>query len=318
MSQAPFVVQPSMTAVAVAYKQANLIADQVLPRVPVDAQKFSYLVYNKADGFTLPESEVGRKGKPAELEFSSDEQTSSTVDHAYDYPVPNADVLSFESARKQGNKTLVDPRLRATTGLTQSLATKREKRVADLVFNPASYATDNKIVLSGTSQWSDYVNSDPSKAIADVLDGMFMRPTLPVFGRKVWSALCRHPKLCAAVFKNGTNAGLISRAQFAELFEMTELPLIGEGWLNIAAKGQPVNMQRIWGNSAAFLCRDMQADNNFGVTFGFTAEWGSRVAGTLVDGDMGIRGGERVRVGESVKELVVASDMGYLFQAAVA
>jgi hypothetical protein len=314
---APFAVSPTATAVAVAYNQSDLVADEVLVRVPVSTQKFSYNVYNKEDGFTIPETEVGRKGKPAEVEFGSKELTDQTVDHGLDTPIPNADVVNWEGARSNGNTTLVDPRLRATRALTQCLLTRREKRVADLVTNVANYSADNRIVLSGTSQWSDYANSDPSRAIADVLDGLFMRPTNAVFGRKVWSYLSRHPKICAAVFKNGTNNGLVTRAQFADLFEMPNLPVVGEGWMNTATKGQPVNMQRIWGNDALFFYRDMNADTEYGVTFGITAEFGSRVAGSIVDPDMGIRGGERQRVGESVKELLIAPDLAYLFKNAV-
>lgn len=317
MSAAPFVISATASAVAVQYQQADLIADQVLARVPVETQKFQYNIYNKADGFTVPETEVGRKGKPAELEFGSTEQVSMTVDHGLDAPIPNADIQNYEGARRNGNTRLVDPRLRATRALTQCMLTRREKRVADLVTNVANYGTDNKIVLSGTSQFSDYVNSDPSRAIPDALDSMFMRPNRMVMGRRVWSYLSRHPKICAAVFKNGTNNGLVTRAQFAELFEMPELPLVGEGWLNTANKGQPVAMQRIWGNDLLAFYQDMNADTEFGVTFGYTAQWGDRVAGSIVDPDMGIRGGERQRVGESVKELIIASDLAYLWKNAV-
>lgn len=318
MSAAPFAISPSATAVAVAYTQSTLVADQVLPRIPVNTQKFSYNVYNKEDGFTVPETEVGRKGKPAEVDFGSKELTDQTVDHGLDTPVPNADVQNYEGARANGNTHLVDPRLRATRALTQCLLTRREKRVADLVTNTANYSVDNRIVLSGTSQWNDYANSDPSRAIADVLDNLFMRPTKLVMGRRVWSYLARHPKICAAVFKNGTNNGLVTREQFAELFEMSEAPIIGEGWMNTAAKGQPVNMQRIWGNDMLAFYQDATADTEYGVSFGFTAEWGTRVAGSIVDPDMGIRGGERQRVGESVKELIIAPDLAYLWKNAVA
>lgn len=317
MATAPFTQNPNMTAIAVAYKQGNLIADEVLPRIPVDGEKFSYLLYPQGEGFTVPETFVGRKGKPAEVEFTSTEVTSKTDDHGLDAPVPNSDVLNYESARKMGNKTLIDPRLRATSMLTQLLMTRREKRTADLVLDPANYAAANKVVLSGTSMWSDYVNSDPAYAIAEAMDNMFLRPTLAVFSRKVWSKLSRHPKLRYAVFGDDAKQGQVSRAQFAELFELPNLPLIGEGWLNTAAKGQPTNMVRIWGTSAAFLHRDMNADNQYGTTFGFTAEHGTRVAGTIEDPDMGIRGGQRARVGESVKEVITAPDLGYLFSNAV-
>ena len=50
------------------------------------------------------------------------------------------------------------------------------------------------------------------------------------------------------------------------------------------------------------------------MTFGYTAQFKDRVSGSIVDPDIGLRGGQRVRVGESVKELVVAKDAGYLFE----
>lgn len=53
------------------------------------------------------------------------------------------------------------------------------------------------------------------------------------------------------------------------------------------------------------------------MTFGFTAQSGSRVANSIADPDIGMRGGQRVRVGESVRELIVAGDCGYFFQNAV-
>lgn len=318
MSQAPFTLHAGATAIAVAYPQGAMVADMVLPRVPTDGQKFTYNVYNKADGFTVPETEVGRKGKPNEVEFGSSEETASTTDHAVDAPIPNADIENFEASRRNGARTLVDPRLRATRGLTQVLLTRREKRVADLVTNINSYGVDNRIVLSGTSQFSDYVNSDPDAVISEVLDNLFMRPTHLVMGRAVWSKLRRHPKIAAAVFKNGTNAGKVSLEQFSEHFELPNLPIIGEGWLNVAQKGQPVNMQRIWGKDMLAFYQDMNADPQFGITFGFTGQWGERIAGTIQDADMGMRGGQRMRVGESVKELIIAPDLAYLWKNAVA
>ena len=75
---------------------------------------------------------------------------------------------------------------------------------------------------------------------------------------------------------------------------------------------------RAWGPHAAFIYRDRLADTQNGTTFGFTAQWGGRISGSQFDGDIGLRGGQRVRVGESVKELITAPDLGYFFENAVA
>lgn len=317
MAKTPFVIVPELTAIAVAYRQQNLVADRVLPYVPVNTQEFRYKKFNLADDFTVPATLVGRKGAPQQVEFGETEVTDKCDDHALDGPVPNADQEAFERARAAGHAGVTDPMMRATSQVMSLVMTAREKRVADLVFNTNSYGTNNKVTLSGTGQWSDHVNSNPQVAITNALDGMIMRPNIAVFGRATWSQLAMHPKINAAVFKNGTNAGMVSRQQFADLFELEEV-IVGDGWINSAAKGQPPTVTRLWGKHAAFLHRNMNADSEFGITFGFTARFGDRVGGYIEDPDMGIRGGKRVRSGESVKELVTANDLGYVFINAVA
>jgi hypothetical protein len=93
---------------------------------------------------------------------------------------------------------------------------------------------------------------------------------------------------------------------------------VGDAWFNTAAKGQPAAVTRLWGKHAAFLHRNMEASPDYGITFGFTAQFGGRVAGTIIDSDIGMRGGVRARTGESVKEVVSANDLGYFFNQAVA
>ena len=72
------------------------------------------------------------------------------------------------------------------------------------------------------------------------------------------------------------------------------------------------------GPHASFIYRDRLADTRNGTTFGLTGQWGDRVSGSIADPNIGLRGGQRVRVGESVKELVTAPDLGFFFENAVA
>lgn len=316
MAKTPFIIVPELTAIAVAYRQGNLIADQVLPYVPVNTQEFRYRKFGVADDFTVPATLVGRKGRPQQVEFGETEVTDSTQDHALDAPVPNADIEAYERARSAGQTGGTDPMMRATSQVMQLGMTAREKRVADLVFNANSYAPANRATLSGTAQWSDYTNSNPQTAITTALDSMIMRPNIAVFGRRTWSVLSQSPRITAAVYRNGASAGSVTRQQFAELFELDEV-LVGDGWINTAAKGQAPTVVRLWGNHAAFIHRNMNADTEFGITFGFTARWGNRIGGFVEDPDMGMRGGRRARAGESVKEVITANDLGYLFTNAV-
>lgn len=313
MAKAPFVVTPQLTAVAVAYRNAKMIADRVFPRVPVASEAFKYTKYTLADSFTVPETRVGRKSAPNQVEFGSTEVSDSTVDHGLDDPVPQKDIDN--AAAQPGMR---DPLNRAAEGVTELIELAREVRTANIAFDANQYGASNKVTLSGTGQWSDYTNSDPLSAIMTVLDSMIMRPNIAVLGRAVATKLQMHPKICKAVFGNNTDAGIVPLKALADVLELEEI-LVGEGWVNTAKKGQAVSMQRVWGKHASFMHRNMRADTQGGaMTFGFTAQFGSRVGGTIHDPDIGIKGGERVRVAESVKELITANDLGYLFTNAVA
>lgn len=310
---APFPVTPELQAISLAYRNNALIADQVLPRVPVGLQAFKYMSYPKGQTMTVVETRVGRKGTPNQVEFTGDEVTASTNDEALDDGVPNADI---ELARAQG---LPDPLGRAVEGLTDLIALKREVRAASLVFTAGNYAASNKTTLAGNSQWSDYAvgHSDPIDDIVTGLDSCIMRPNIAVMGQAVSSKLRRHPAILKAF--NGTtgDTGMVPLAYLKDLFELEDI-YVGQGWVNTAKKGQAVALSRVWGNSCALLYRNKQADTQRGVTFGFTAQFGTRIAGSEYDGDIGMRGGQKVRVGESVKELLMANDLGYLIADAVA
>lgn len=311
LATAPFPVTAQLSAVAIAYRNTKMIADDVLPRVPVSDQKFSYLKYPAGTFFTVPDTKVGRKSAPNQVEMSATDTPDQTDDHALDDPVPNADI---QAAASQPN--LPDPLMKSTEFVADLLALAREKRTADLVFNTANYATGNKSTLSGTSQWS-HTSSDPVTAIVDALDSMIMRGNVLVIGRAAFTKLATHAKICKAVFGNNTDAGIVARQQIAALFELDEV-LVGEGWINTAKKGQAASMVRVWGKHAVLAHRNKNADTQRGTTFGLTAQWGGRIAGSEYDGKIGMRGGQIVRVGESVKELLTANDLAYMFENAVA
>lgn len=310
MAIRPFPIDPKLTAVSIAYRNPDiaLIADDVLPRTPVD-QEFKYLKYDLAQGFTVPDTKVGRKSTPTEVEFAATEVVAKCIDYGLDDLVPNEDI----EADNQG----VDPLGTSVMYLTNLVNLAREQRAASLVFNTSSYAAGNQATLSGTSQWSDQANSDPVAAIGDALDVPVMRPNIAVFGQITWTKLRRHPKIVQAIMGTAQGAGMVSRQAFADFFELQGV-YVGAGFANSAKKGQTASMARVWGKHAAFIYRDRAAGPQAGVTFGFTGQFGNKIAGRIDEPSIGLTGAQRVRVGERVQEVVCATDLGYWFQNAVA
>ena len=307
----PYPVDARLTAIALAYRNPDIamIADDVLPRTDTDAD-FKWLKYDLTQGFTVPDTKVGRKGMPGEVEFVGTEVNDSVDDHGLDDVVPNTDI----DDDNQG----VDPLGKATMFTTSLVQIAREIRVAGKVFNTASYVAGNQATLSGTGQWSDFANSNPVNAIFTALDVPVMRPNVATFGQSTWTQLRQHPKLVQAIKGTAQGAGAVTRQEFAEFFELSGGVYVGAGFVNSAKKGQAVSMSRCWGKHAAFIYRDRAAGPQAGVTFGFTAQKEKIQAVIIDEPKLGVSGSKRVRVFERVKEIVTATELGYYFQNAVA
>ena len=312
----PFPFDPINTGITLAYANTSMIADMVLPRVDSGgSEKFRWYRWDKDEAFTLPNTAVGRKSEPTQVEFTATEINDRTEDQGLDDLIPFTDQMNAAQIRGGG----VNPVGRAVFGLTHLIALGREKRVADLVFNAANYDAANKVQLSGTSQWTDKANSTPIDDIKAGLDAAFYRPNKMTIGRGAWTALSTHPDIVTAVAVANKDQGIVTRAQVAALFELDEV-LVGESWINTAKKGQTASYARLWGKHALLHYTDnnfRQADDSF-VTFGFTGEFMTRMAGSMPMPHKGLRGGELVRVGESLKEVISAADVAYYIEDAAA
>jgi hypothetical protein len=310
----PFTPSPQYTAIALAYSNREMIADQVLPRLTVTAREFKWDEHAKASMFQAPSTLVGRKGSPNEVEFTAEEKTSSVADYGLD------DVVPVEDVEAAAGKPGLDPLGRAVEGVSNLIMLDREVRASNLVFNAATYPSGNKVQLSGNDQWNEYAQtaSDPVEDILAAKEAALMPYNTAVIGEAVWFALRRHPKILSAFFPvNASGGGILSLQQFAELFEF-ERVLVGRAYKSTSKPGQTLALSRVWGNHFAMMHQNPLASlRGNGITFGATAEYGNRFASTMEEPKVGLRGATRVRVGEMIKELVTASDCGYFVQDAI-
>lgn len=304
MQLRPFPTDPRLTGMVLAYRNAEMIADRVFPRVPVPKKEFRWLKFDRAQRMTVPETLVGRKSRPNEVDFSAQEEPGLVYDRGLDSVVPNDDI-------PEAAGTGYDPIAEAAEGTTELIVLDREIRAANKAMNANNFATGSKVVV--TEKWDD-PDSKPLVQIRDQLDSMFVRPNVLVMPVPVWNKLSQHPTVVSALTISGTVNGFATREAVARLLEIDEI-LIGRAWVNNARPGQEPVMARAWGgeNVLAFY-RNPTATPRRGITFGFTAQWGGRVAGQIPDPMVGLRGGVRVRVGESVNELIVAQDVAFLWQ----
>ncbi len=301
-----FSTSPTLTAIAIAYKNADysLIADQVLPRIPAPAPAFKYQIYNDAEAFTLPNTHVGRRSSPNMVEIEGSEKSASVDAFGIDVPL---DVVTIEEAKR--NK--FNPETRATERATDIVLLDREVRVAKLVTDPANYHSDHVEALSGSDLFSD-PDSDPVSIIEDLMSTCWQKPNQLTFGFASWRAFRKHPKVVKAVNANSGDEGRISLSAATELLEVKRI-LVGESRININRPGENPELNRVWDDVVCGQFINQNADTTGGITFGFTAQYGSKVGGTL-PANMGIHGGKLVRSAEEVKELIVANRAGFLIQ----
>jgi len=274
----------------------------------VGTKSFKHTVWPKGMAFTVPNTRVGRKGKVTEIEFEGQETPNFTEDYGLDGVVPNEDIAIAE---KEG---LPDPVLVSAEFTTELVALDREVRTANLVFAAGTYDAGSKLQLAGNDRWDvAHADSQPIDDIQDALDTRIMRPNTMVLGHKAASKLLRHPVILKGFHGSDGDKGKATLSYLAELFEL-ESVWVGRAFFNTAKKGAAPNIVRAWGNHCALLHLNPKATPTQGTTYGYTAQFGPKVGGNWEDKNIGLKGGQKVRVGESVREVVTAADLGFLLQ----
>lgn len=309
MTTGAFSRDKQLTAISIAYKNLDtaMIADAVFPRVMVGKKQFEWTEYPLGQAFDIPDTRVGEKSQINRVEISGTKAASMTEDYGIEIPLTSDDISQAEGA--------FDPKAQATERATNIVLLDREQRAATLAFDASKYDADHKATLAGATQWS-HVDSDPLKAILAAFDTCIIRPNVFAIGQAVWSKLSVHPRLVKAANGNDGDAGRCTKEKLAELLEIGEV-IVGAAWANTVKPGKTPVVSRLWGKSALGFYRDRTVTTSGGLTFGITAQFGQRVAGTK-DLDIGLRGGIGVRAGEAVKELIVAPSAAFLWSAAIA
>ena len=332
----PFPHDPARTAIVQMYTEPGMIADRVLPLTPpLGKSEFKWFRYKIDDSFIVPDTRLGRKSKPAEVEFEGEEVTDSTHHYGLSDSVPQEDV-DAAGATGTSSKEWADPVDTAIIRMTHLLKLDREVRVANLVFGADHYGTDYKETLAAGDRF-DAATSSPLKTLEEALTKPIFRPNIAVFGQAGWSAFRQHKDVLAATNKqSGAEAGLASRRAVAELLEVDEV-LVGRSRVASNQQGQDLALKRAWDKSVACLYRGayggsatpsgvagserqegLQADLAR-ATFGFTAVYRPLNAYSRFNEGVGIKGVTELIVRESSKEVISGGEgFGYLISGVAA
>ena len=201
---------------------------------------------------------------------------------------------------------------------------KRDRLFAQDHFIKSAWGSSVRTTLSGSSQWSDYTNSDPMIAVddgKDAVQGLTARdPNIFVISRPVWTKLKHHPKFLQEI--RYTQRGIVTMDIMADMLDV-DMTLVGKTIYasNPAALDEDdVTYSRVWGNHALLVHRSpsqMMFDN----TAGYTVYWspiGPNAMHVVRTYEYTDRIVQWVEVLGWYQQLVLDNDLGYFWENAIA
>ena len=298
------VVDPVLSNVSVAYSNEQYIADMLMPVFPVKKQQGKYYVYDKAM-FRRNDTRRAPGGGANEVEYGLSTATFYAEDHALKEKIPFEIIDQADDA--------LNPEMDATESVTEMLMIDKEMALAATMADTATLTQNT--TLSGTSQWSDYTNSDPFNdvrtGIETVQKAIGRRPNTIVLGEEVFNKLVDHPDIVERV--KYTSANSVSEEVLARIFDVKRV-IVGRAIKETADEGQSESLDFIWGKHA-WILHVADSKRLKQPTFGWTFTYENRKVKKWDDQDAESR---YVRVNDNYVQKLVAAAAAYLIKNAVA
>lgn len=296
-------VDPLLSSISVAYKNADYVAEQILPIIKSKKVTGKYYVYDKAN--LRPVDSLRGMGTPAkEVGFGADQSTPYVcLDHALKEIVPDE--------LKDQAETPMNPEVDAAENVTEKLLVEKELALATYMQNVANLT--NNTTLSGVSQWSDFENSDPINDIETGIESVrskILRPanTL-VLGQQTWNKLKHHPDLIERIKYSGF--GKMSTKALADLLDLDNVIIGSAGYVS-TNEGQTETLSYLWGKHA-WLIYVTRRPGIKQVSFGYHMNY-KKTADKWYDKD---REGVWVRVHDFFTREIITVDAAYFVKDAV-
>lgn len=298
-----------LNELAIQYPNSGFVANKVCPVVDVGEENESgnYYVFDKAN-LNKNIEDIRAMGARA----NSPEPWNQTIasyfakEHSLELPIDRREFKQYKNREMDLGKSVTEFLL----GL-QSI--NYENRVATLLTATANYASSSYYsTLSGTSQWSDFVNSDPEAAIEVAREQVALNgaePNTILMSASTWRKVRQHPQM-RALIKTTDSKLLTDELMPPSLFG---LELVVAGARNVTSlPGASETLARIWTDYVWIGAVNKRTNpTKRELSFAYTIQAKGRMVETYVDE---ARKSEIVRVTHSISdEKVVCNTAGYLY-----
>lgn len=309
-----------LTNISLGYPNAGFVGEALFPSVPVKKQSDKYYVFGREAWGLEPGSDVRAPGTEA------NEIPGLAVSLSPYFAVEHALQIAVTDEERENADSPLTPDRDGTELVTQKLLLGREIAIKDKVTTVANFATGHSVTLSGTSQWSDFTNSNP---ITDVLTGrlqihsaLFVEPTVMIMPYRVMSTLEEHPDFIDRI--KYSERAIITPELIATLFGIRNIVVPSVGY-NSARMGATAALGYLWGKDVVMAYvpeRPGMKIPAFGYEFTWTYSGGQTQVADRWREDR--RGSDVIRVRRRYDLEFVAVDgsgdttAGYLIKAAIA
>lgn len=257
-------VNTMLTNISVMYRNANFVAAQIFPLVPVEKQSDLFVTYGKDNLRSIPDL-LAPKSRSNEVTMTRGTTPYFADGHALSFPL---------SDEEKANDDLMSIEIDTVTTLCDQSFLNRE--ISCLAAIQAGITTTVDLsASSGADQW-DNDSFDPIKYIDQqklvIAQATGKKPNTLVISTPVLSGL-RNNALVKARITGAPNldGSAITLQQLANVLELKQV-LEASSVVNTAKQGQPDDLQFVWGNSA-LLCYVPDAPGPRTLSLGYHFMW---------------------------------------------
>lgn len=257
-----------LTNISVGWPSGAMLGSRFLPPVSVAKQSNKYFVYGRESWAVAPGSDMRAPGAEANevagLAMSTDSYFAQ--EHALQIPITDEEIENAD--------TPLQPLADGTELVTSQLMLVRELAIKSMLTTTANYASGHSTTLSGTTQWSDLVNSNP---IIDVRAGrtaifgkIFMEPNIIAIPYEVMAVLENHPDFIERI--KYSQRGILTPDLISSFFGGMTVATASAGY-NSANPAQAAALGYIWGKDV-FMAYVPERAGLKTPAFGYEFVWG--------------------------------------------
>lgn len=229
-------VNAYLSKVARGYTNSAFIAENLFPVIDSELEKVDIFEFNK-EAFQVYDTERSIRANSNVISPKGfNKKTTTLTEHDLAYPI---------DYREEEESKVVKLQLHATNVVTEGLKLKHEKQCADLVQNTDNFASTNKIVLSGTSLFSNSA-SDPEGVVDDAKNAIAgkiaQEPNTMVMGYEAFKDLKKHPKLRELISTSQTR--IITLELMKQIFDIDNIFVGKSVFVN-----ETGDFLKVWGNN---------------------------------------------------------------------